>query len=474
MIRRLLLPIALMLAAALSAALAGPPFASSSPQRGGAPKGDWVRLPTPTDLAQVHLYGVSFIDRWRGWVVGVGGSIWATTDAGHTWSRQASGTDATLTDVWFVDSQHGWASGGFTADDPYYGGSVLVRTEDGGLTWHAQQLPDLDSWTDCILRVQFLDPRRGFALATNSVTGFEVFATDDGGLTWQKRTTSVPVPTLGPDSISDVWFAEEQHGWAVGSRRTRDADGTTGDRLPAILGTSDGGLTWVDESPMAVNRVHLNAVSFSDSLHGWAVGFVELEDRTESEAVYLTTDGGSSWTRHAPLTGGTGPGAWMDIALTRDGFGWVMGNVLAWATDDHGASWSGTTLPQDRTQDICIVDPGCTYVVGRQMIRAFDSSRPRAYALASAKVRSGGTVKLRWRVDDDWPCGGRAVAYIKIRNRRGRVVAERPGRWLPVGMPNYTGYVCKLPRGIYRYTVYAEDMAGNRQSATGSARLTVL
>ena len=34
-------------------------------------------------------------------------------------------------------------------------------------------------------------------------------------------------------------------------------------------------------------------------------------------------------------------------------------------------------------------------------------------------------------------------------------------------------FTCKLAQGVYTYTVYATDMAGNAQAKAGSAKLTV-
>ncbi|MCZ6574991.1 MAG: YCF48-related protein [Gammaproteobacteria bacterium] len=75
------------------------------------------------------LQAVHFVDAERGWAVGDGGTVLATTDGGRTWSVRDAGTTAALWSVDFVDAERGWAVGD--------GGTVLATT-DGGRTWTAQ------------------------------------------------------------------------------------------------------------------------------------------------------------------------------------------------------------------------------------------------------------------------------------------------------------------------------------------------
>ena len=73
-----------------------------------------------------RLNAVCFVDERRGWAVGAGGVIVATTDGGRTWRQQTSGVGEDLRDVKFFDAREGWAVGT---------GGAMLRTTDGGLTW---------------------------------------------------------------------------------------------------------------------------------------------------------------------------------------------------------------------------------------------------------------------------------------------------------------------------------------------------
>jgi photosystem II stability/assembly factor-like uncharacterized protein len=119
-----------------------------------------VTLPlAPTEHPQ--LSDLQFADPQHGWVVGENGTILATMDGGWTWARQTNGIPAPkprplqivrrangvdtfdlegppaglcLMAVRFVDASHGWTAGFF----PDEGRSVVLRTDDGGITWREE------------------------------------------------------------------------------------------------------------------------------------------------------------------------------------------------------------------------------------------------------------------------------------------------------------------------------------------------
>jgi photosystem II stability/assembly factor-like uncharacterized protein len=107
--------------------------------------------------------------------------------------------------------------------------------------------------------------------------------TRDGGHTW----TRIETPTK-EDTLTSVFFINEQAGWAVGYDNT-------------ILYTKDGGTTWKKAVTPSLLKdpVPLASVSFADSLHGWAVGGLSnptsSSPSTPSNIILATDDGGLSW-----------------------------------------------------------------------------------------------------------------------------------------------------------------------------------
>ena len=144
-----------------------------------------------------------------------------------------------------------------------------------------------------------------------------VLWSDDEGATF-RQADAVPVST----TLTDVSFADEQHGWAVG-------------HAGVVLHTADGGRTWVLQRSDPARDQPLLAVRFSDATHGVAVGLWSL--------VLVTQDGGKDW-RPVALPAAAG-GRGTDVNLhglfaARDGRLFAcaeQGRVLRSA--DGGRSW---------------------------------------------------------------------------------------------------------------------------------------
>ena len=102
-----------------------------------------------------------------------------------------------------------------------------------------------------------------------------------------------------------------------------------------------------------------------------------------------------------------------------------------------------------------------------------DTVRPVTVALRDVVVRRGRRANLRFRVDDSVPCGPTAMAIIAVETPGGRVVKHFVRRLVPVGETMSVTFVCRLPKGSYRWVVSARDTAGNPQSVAGAARLRV-
>lgn len=91
----------------------------------------------------------------------------------------------------------------------------------------------------------------------------------------------------------------------------------------------------------------------------------------------------------------------------------------------------------------------------------FDTQAPSTKAWDAA-VRKGKRATLRFQVDDPTPNGGSATVSLVIRKNNGRVV-KTLARTVPVNVASKAVFTCKLPRGLYSFTVVARDMAGNGQ-----------
>jgi photosystem II stability/assembly factor-like uncharacterized protein len=152
---------------------------------------------------------VWFVDRMHGWLAGyqvvVAGEssrplLLETTDGGESWREVSINTDIRLSSVCFVGDD-GWVTGSRRIVNV---GSirlegVLLHTPDGGKTWEQVPLgPEEPFLTD----VRFVDKEHGWLVGRDSL-----FRTEDSGKTWN-RVLSLPPLTHGAKHVSAYSWSE--------------------------------------------------------------------------------------------------------------------------------------------------------------------------------------------------------------------------------------------------------------------------
>ncbi len=198
-----------------------------------------------------------------------GGIVVSTSDGGSSWSVQdIPGGVASLTGISCAISSDCWAVGNNTASVP-----VMLSTADGGTTWTATAPPapagnlyaiSCSTTTSCV--------------ATGA--GGTVVFTSDGGKTW----TAPPVPddTVNLDSVS---CADAMFCMAVSAPPYFN-------NLPLSNGTS------------RMSRISgISRASVSSPVDTFAGSTSATGSSTDmaSAPVWVTTDGGATWTTQQPL-----------------------------------------------------------------------------------------------------------------------------------------------------------------------------
>jgi photosystem II stability/assembly factor-like uncharacterized protein len=238
--------------------------------------------------AAPSLQAIQFVDASHGWAAG-NGRILATSDGGHSWTRQYAGP-AALYQLDFTDAAHGWA----------VGKDVLLRTTDGGATWTAAADPassasrpgprcqDIDT-------VHFVSPSVGYAVAggasgtvapvlgglSGPYAGSHLLRTADGGQTWQQLGGT-------PANPESACFSSASNGYL----------GTPG----VIWHTSDGGTTWTKsftEPPVA--RAESGAIGDTPNVQcagqnaAWVLFVGQGTAMMHSPYLAYATRDGASW-----------------------------------------------------------------------------------------------------------------------------------------------------------------------------------
>lgn len=269
-------------------------------------------------MASAFFSALYFIDDDHGYAVGEFQKIFRTSDGGATWQTMSWSNDTapyiSYSDVEFLDTNTGFISGyevdnvstnfGFT--------EFVMKTTDGGENWTRVEVPtDLENRE---VKLQFVSRDVGFARVTRSQYGDDLFVTTNGGESWTKNSLDslrdihaayfvdekvgfmygrdfkysmklfrtddqgqswerIAIPVFsGQDenSITDMKFSDQQHGYAVGSGGN-------------ILTTEDGGKTWNTSNP---GYPFFYTCDFTDDKNGYA---------SSGKGFFKTTDGGNSW-----------------------------------------------------------------------------------------------------------------------------------------------------------------------------------
>ncbi|MEI6487839.1 MAG: hypothetical protein WCP52_02685 [Bacteroidota bacterium] len=175
-------------------------------------------------------------------------------NANAQWVNQVSGVTGDLSDVFFVNSQVGYAS------TTMIGENYLLKTTNGGTTWN-----QLGGASNQAYGIYFTSVDTGY-LAKSTI----VYKTTNGGTTWTGSTAA------GTSLMLGICFPSPSIGYCVGAN---------GSAQGVAFKTIDAGGTWNPISP--INFTH-RSVSFPSIDTGYVVG--------NSGDIQRTVDGGSTWT----------------------------------------------------------------------------------------------------------------------------------------------------------------------------------
>jgi photosystem II stability/assembly factor-like uncharacterized protein len=151
----------------------------------------WKKQASP--IRYLLLNG-TFADKYHGVVVGAGGSILFTEDAGATWSQSTVVGDAKakLNSVFFINQKTGWSAG--------EKGKVF-QTVNGGKLWREQRTGTSKDLTD----VFFTNTAEGWAVGDEGT----ILRTTTGGNVWTAENQKVR------HKLEKIFFVGRK-GWAVG------------------------------------------------------------------------------------------------------------------------------------------------------------------------------------------------------------------------------------------------------------------
>lgn len=198
--------------------------------------------------------------------VGDQGVVMRSVDQGRSWQQQQTPFSVMLTSVCFADSRHGWLTGH---------DGLLAATDDGGVSWHTQLNGDQIN----TLRLQRLQEvaaelqARADAKPDNTSLAEQL-----DSVSWLVEDATVAQEGGATVPLLDIWFADAQHGFALGG-------------YGLLLKTVNGGESWAYWGDRLDNpdNFHLNAITADHQGYLYIAG--------EAGLLFRSTDGGDSWRR---------------------------------------------------------------------------------------------------------------------------------------------------------------------------------
>jgi photosystem II stability/assembly factor-like uncharacterized protein len=240
--------------------------------------------------------------------------------------------DAVVTQVDFVDRDHGWILASAAHGSTGQGLLYRTRTATGPFD------PRLVSSAAPVGGIAFADAEQGWGIA-----GGKVERTTDGGATW--HTVAVPSPAPFAPELGVVL----DHVTVRGATIVIEGDNPSGSLSHTFfLVSADGGVTWTEHSgpPATIGTTETTMLEVIDADH-WRFAF--------GSSMWVTDDGGSTWAAR-----GLPPGS-VSIAFTDARKGWApdeRGHVTA--TVDGGRTWYPVaTATQPGYSGLAVVPTGC-------------------------------------------------------------------------------------------------------------------
>jgi photosystem II stability/assembly factor-like uncharacterized protein len=181
----------------------------------------WISLP-PAISDVIQYSQIFFLNRDIGTVLGWE-NIARTVNGGSNWTEQSFGSEARISDIYFINADTGMAVGG---------DGVILITTDGGYTWKEQ----FSSTAEILRSIVMISPDTAYAVGDNGV----ILRTVDQGSNWvhqDSRTTN---------SLNDLFAIDGKNLTIVGNGGL-------------ILQTRNGGFLPIPSSPVRLypeNKTH--------------------------------------------------------------------------------------------------------------------------------------------------------------------------------------------------------------------------
>jgi photosystem II stability/assembly factor-like uncharacterized protein len=287
-----------------------------------------------TVVSQPQFTSIHMLTEMDGWGV-TNAAIVRTNDGGATWHNltptgvSSVGYNAGST---FLDDKHAFI---LVPDgvDPMHAGT-LYRTQDGGLTWSFNSVPFGSG------QMQFLDPLNGWMMAGLGVgagsNAIAIFQTTDGGANWTQTFVNDP---NAPGASASIPLGGLKISFQALNMQTAWVGGVVySDGTVYLYRTDDGGHNWAQVTlPLPIgaatsSQPSIAAIQFPTLTDGFVS--MTVPGDTTNMALYITRDAGATWALTPTLISN---GSSLDFVSAFDGF--IFNGKQFYVTHDAGQTW---------------------------------------------------------------------------------------------------------------------------------------
>lgn len=177
-----------------------------------------------------------------------------------------------ISDIQFISSTKGWIVGN---------SGMIMKSTDAGNSWTAVN----SGVTNNLQKIHFVNDQVGYAGFTGKSS---ILRTSNGGTSWQVVNLPVSPSTDTARTPYAIYFLSPSTGF-VGCGKSAASD---------IFMTTDSGKTWTSKLNLVSQSAYFTDIAFSGPNRGVAVA-------NNYAQLYYTSNGGSTWTKSAPLSVGT-------------------------------------------------------------------------------------------------------------------------------------------------------------------------
>jgi photosystem II stability/assembly factor-like uncharacterized protein len=301
---------------------------------------------------------VTFVDATRGWAYnGHGGGLFATDDAGATWTSQLPGRTVTMLATAGLSAWVLASSPCATCDEQLY----TTAAPGAPLQLVADQLPGKS-----ILHLVRPTPTTAAALISPAIMSakdpdpFSLVVTEDGGRDWSTRTLPCVFPAHSSGGPGLLTATSSQDLWLLCQGPSMSMD--TSEALSVIYRSADQGRTWQRVTPeftsteQAITKGLFDDVAALDPVGGRVVWALETDNEAGNGPVMRSTNEGRTWDTVLPRTLRKDPLGISALTVISATTAWVSafaytsptGNTsrpVLLHTTNGGSTWTTEALP---------------------------------------------------------------------------------------------------------------------------------